>query len=222
MINDDDKALLVSQYMPNVSVAPNGRVDVAWGDTRDDVGGRVNDVYYASSTDNGDSFGKNVRMTDRSIDRHHGVFISNFAMSAPPVIASTNAYAIVGWDDTRLTDPTFADNASFGGGLKDITATVQYEAVGGGTPKAVKLALAVSSACSSSVLFCLGPAWLAGSVRGCRCRRRRPSAAVNRSEPAERAARLSRRVLEALDGGRHGARRQRAVEEVALGLTPGS
>ena len=142
MINDDDKALLVSQYMPNVSVAPNGRVDVAWGDTRDDVGGRVNDVYYASSTDNGDSFGKNVRMTDRSIDRHHGVFISNFAMSAPPVIASTNAYAIVGWDDTRLTDPTFADNASFGGGLKDITATVQYEAVGGGTPKAVKLALA--------------------------------------------------------------------------------
>ena len=64
-------------------------------------------------------------------------------MSAPPGLASTNAYAVLGWDDTRLTDPNFADNAAVGGGLQDIfTAAVQYEAVGGGTSSAVKIALA--------------------------------------------------------------------------------
>ncbi len=143
IVDDDDKASFASQYMPNVSVSPDGRVDVAWWDTRNDKGNVVNDVYYASSTDNGDSFAKNIRMTDRSIDRHYGVFLNNFNMSAPPGIASTNAYAIVGWDDTRLTDRSFADNATTGGGLQDIfTATVQYKAIGGGTSRAVKTALA--------------------------------------------------------------------------------
>lgn len=145
VIDDDDKALLAGQYMPDVSVAPNGRVDVAWWDTRDPPAPatQTNDVYYTSSTDNGETFGKNIRITDKSISRRYGVFLNNFNMSAPPGIASTNAYAILGWDDTRLTDPNFADNATTGGGLQDIyTSAVQYEALGGGTSRAVKMALA--------------------------------------------------------------------------------
>ena len=143
IIDDDDKTQFASQYMPNVSVSRDGRVDVAWWDTRHDLGTAVNDVYYTSSTDNGTTFSKNIRITDRSIDRRYGVFLNNFNMSAPPGIASTNAYAIVGWDDTRLTDPNFADNRTTGGGLQDIfTATVQYQTVGGGTSTTVKLVLA--------------------------------------------------------------------------------
>ncbi len=52
-LTDDDPARLVGQYIPNISVAPNGRVDAVWWDTRDDPGIRSNDVYYAYSTDEG-------------------------------------------------------------------------------------------------------------------------------------------------------------------------
>ena len=71
------------------------------------------------------------------------MFLNTVNMAAPPGLASTNAYAVLGWDDTRLTDPNFADNAATGGGLQDIfTSMVQYEAIAGGVSKAVKLVLA--------------------------------------------------------------------------------
>ncbi len=145
VVDDDNKAVFAGQYMPTVRVAPNGRIDVAWWDTREAPlpATQTNDVYYASSTDNGNTFGKNIRITDQSISRRYGVFLNNFNMSAPPGLASTNAYALLGWDDTRLTDTSFADNATTGGGLQDIFSTaVQYKALGGGTSKAVKTALA--------------------------------------------------------------------------------
>jgi hypothetical protein len=143
IIDDSDKSQLVSQYMPDLTVAPDGRVDVVWWDTRDDPSPFTNDVYYTSSTDNGNTFSRNIRITDRPINRRYGVFLNNFNMSSPPGIASTNSYALVAWDDTRLTDPTFADNNTTGGGLQDIfTSAVQYKALGGGASKAVKLVLA--------------------------------------------------------------------------------
>ena len=145
VIDDDDKSQFVGQFMPTIRVAPNGRVDVAWWDTRDVPvpGTPTNDVYYTYSTDNGNSFSRNVRITEQSISRRYGVFLNNFNMAAPPGLASTNAYAVFGWDDTRLTDPNFADNQATGGGLQDIfTSVAQYQAVGGGTSRAVKVVLA--------------------------------------------------------------------------------
>lgn len=145
VIDDSDKSQMFGQYMPDISVAPNGRIDVAWWDTREAPvpSTQSNDVYYTSSFDNGQTWSKNIRITDQSISRRYGVFLNNFNMSAPPGLASTNAYAVLGWDDTRLTDAAFADNAAVGGGLQDIfTAAVQYEAVGGGTSSTVKVALA--------------------------------------------------------------------------------
>lgn len=145
VIDDSDKSQMVGQYMPDISVAPNGRVDVTWWDTRETPlpSTQTNDVYYTSSFDNGETWSKNIRVTSQSISRRYGVFLNNFNMSAPPGLASTNAYAVLGWDDTRLTDPNFADNAAVGGGLQDIfTAAVQYEAVGGGMSSTVKVALA--------------------------------------------------------------------------------
>ncbi len=64
-------------------------------------------------------------------------------MSSPPGIASTNELAVFGWDDTRFTDTKQGDSAALGGGTSDIfSAAVQFEAVGGGTSAAVKVALA--------------------------------------------------------------------------------
>lgn len=145
VIDDSDKSQMVGQYMPDISVAPNGRIDVTWWDTRETPipSTQTNDVYYTSSFDNGETWAKNIRVTSQSISRRYGVFLNNFNMSAPPGLASTNAYAVLGWDDTRLTDPGFADNADVGGGLQDIfTAAVQYEVVGGGMSSTVKVALA--------------------------------------------------------------------------------
>jgi hypothetical protein len=142
-INDDDPKQQYAQVIPMISVAPNGRVDVAWWDTRSDPGIRGNDVYYAYSNDDGKTWSKNVRVSDRTIDRKFGVWGNNFDMSSPPGIASTNAYAVFGWDDTRASDPTAPSSAGLGAGIQDIyTSAVQFEVVGGGTSSTVKVVLA--------------------------------------------------------------------------------
>ncbi len=143
VINDDNPADMHGQFIPMISVAPNGRLDVAWWDTRSDPGIRGNDVYYAYSNDNGATWSKNVRITDRTIDRKLGVWGNNFDMNSPPGLASTNAFAVFGWDDTRNSDPLSPANAGFGGGVQDIyVSALQFEVVGGGTSNAVRIALA--------------------------------------------------------------------------------
>ncbi len=143
ILPDVDPKLLQGQYIPNISVAPNGRIDVAWWDTRDDPGTRSNDVYYSYSTDNGKTWAANIRISDQSIDRRYGVWGVNYDMSSPPGIASTNQFATFGWDDTRFTDKSVGDSATLGGGTSDMfAANVQFTAVGGGTSKAAKLVLA--------------------------------------------------------------------------------
>lgn len=140
---DIDPKELKGQFIPNLAIAPNGRVDVAWWDTRDDPGTRSNDVYYTYSTDNGKTWAKNARISDQSINRTYGVWGVNYDMSSPPGIASTNEVAVFGWDDTRFTDTKQGDSAALGGGTSDIfSAAVQFEAVGGGTSAAAKVALA--------------------------------------------------------------------------------
>lgn len=143
-ITDEDPNALLGQYFPNVSVAPNGRVDAVWWDVRDDPGTRSNDVYYAYSNDNGKTWSKNRRITDRSVDRRIGVWGANYDINSPPAVTSTDAYALFGWDDTRNTAEFYGPNVtSFGDGLQDIyTAAVQFDVVGGGTSNGAKVALA--------------------------------------------------------------------------------
>ena len=92
---------------PSMSVAPNGRVDVAWYDWRNDPywtpdakKGVLQDVYYSHSDDGGLTWSANQRMNDRAIDRHIGVS-NQGGIRGPVGIASRNAVAYVAWDDTR-------------------------------------------------------------------------------------------------------------------------
>ena len=124
VINDDDPAMFYSSLLPNLRVAPNGRLDAVWFDTRDDPGVTANDVYHASSTDNGNTWTANRRVSDRSIDRRFGPFAANFDLNGPPALDTVDAYALIGWDDTRLGDPITETQDIF-------TAAVQYSAVGG-------------------------------------------------------------------------------------------
>jgi len=142
-LGDADPKLYAGQYFPNLSVAPNGRIDVAWFDTRDTPGMRSTDVYYAHSTDDGKTWSKNQRMSDVSIDRRLGVYGSGYDIAGQVGIASTNAYALVGWDDTRNSDEGSKANIVPGGGLQDIyLSAAQFEAIGGGTSSAAKVVLA--------------------------------------------------------------------------------
>lgn len=141
--DEEDPDLYAGHFFPNLSVADNGRVDVAWWDTRNTPGQRFNDVYYAYSDDDGRSWSRNERITDQSVDRRVGVWGANYDIASQPGIASTNAYAVIGWDDTRNTDTSVGDNTYLGGGLQDIyIAAAQFSEIGGGTSNAAKVALA--------------------------------------------------------------------------------
>jgi hypothetical protein len=105
ILNDDDPKLLAGQYIPNLSVAPDGRLDAVWWDFRDDPGMGFNDVYLTSSSDNGTTWTPNVRITDRSIDRKFGPWGNGFDMRQPPGVLGMEAYTVVAWDDTRNGTP---------------------------------------------------------------------------------------------------------------------
>lgn len=142
-ISDDDPKLFGGQFFPNINVAPNGRLDVVWWDTRDIQGLRGTDAYYAYSTDDGRTWSKNIRLTDRSIDRKLGIWGNNYDIASAPGVASTNAYAVFGWDDTRNSDIEFQDSRTTGGGLQDVyVAAAQFEAIGGGSSNTAKVVLA--------------------------------------------------------------------------------
>lgn len=103
-LTDDDQRRKLSQFNPNLSIAPNGRLDVVWWDFRDGAGEYANDVYYTYSSDQGLTWSPNYRVTDRSIDRKVGTWSNNFDYRAPPSVASLDHTVLVAWDDTRLAD----------------------------------------------------------------------------------------------------------------------
>lgn len=150
-IADDDPKNMAGKFLPMLSVAPNGRLDAAWWDTRDDPGIRANDVYYSFSEDDGQTWSKNVRVTDQPIDRRYGVYGNNFDQNSPPALASTNQFAFLGWDDTRYStgeDGTVklespVPTQGIGGGVQDIfVSAVQFEEIGGGTSRTAQIVLA--------------------------------------------------------------------------------
>lgn len=114
-ITDEDSERDINQYLPGISVAPSGRIDVAWFDYRNDpfyAGGEPGsmgsfteeqfwDVYYTYSTDGGDTWAPNMRVTDRLNDGNVGVTFSNQDIRGPIAIGSTNSNAMFAWPDTR-------------------------------------------------------------------------------------------------------------------------
>jgi len=63
-LNDDDFGNGVYQWMVAMDVAPNGRIDVVWYDTRDDPGNFLSSLYYSNSIDGGATWSANRRVSD--------------------------------------------------------------------------------------------------------------------------------------------------------------
>lgn len=117
-LNDDldpNRRPNYDQMFPGISIAPNGRVDVAWWDFRTDglfnSGGNGNttrrnatcfDIYYTSSSDGGVSWAKNSRISDRSMNQWEGLAMNPYYDLRGPVgVASTDEEAYVAWSDSR-------------------------------------------------------------------------------------------------------------------------
>jgi hypothetical protein len=135
VLNDDDPNGMFPQNVPNLAIAPNGRIDVAWFDARNDPGIRSHDVYMSSSTDNGATWSKNVRVTDQVIDRRIGIWANGYDVAVPPGIIATDKLTVIGWDDTRNFDQITQGEDLF-------TSSAQFAELGGGPSKAAKVALA--------------------------------------------------------------------------------
>ncbi|HET6404487.1 MAG TPA: sialidase family protein [Candidatus Thermoplasmatota archaeon] len=99
-VNDD--AADADQFMPAVSVGPDGTVDVSWQDRRDDAHNRLFHTYYAYSTDGGVTFSRNLRVSAVASDEAHShhqngmVFLGDYRDSD-----SVRGAATFVWVDTR-------------------------------------------------------------------------------------------------------------------------
>ncbi|HVL27043.1 MAG TPA: sialidase family protein, partial [Acidimicrobiales bacterium] len=117
-LNDDDnpnRRPNYDQMFPGISIAPNGRIDVAWWDFRNDAlynsAGNGNttrrdatcfDIYYTSSTDGGRTWAPNSRISDRSMNQWEGLAMHPYYdLRAPVGVASTDEEAYVAWSDSR-------------------------------------------------------------------------------------------------------------------------
>jgi hypothetical protein len=116
VVNDDAGRRNIQHYDSGISVAPDGRLDIAWYDFRNSPvpegeeaggnGGGWQDVYYAYSTDGGRTFSKNLRVTDRIMDRTIGVWSNNVHSHTNIAIASGQDAAYIAWQDTRNGNAT--------------------------------------------------------------------------------------------------------------------
>ncbi|MGH9122644.1 MAG: sialidase family protein [Acidimicrobiales bacterium] len=111
-LNDEPQADLGLSFLPQMNVAPNGRIDVIFYDFRLNHGFSP-DVYYTWSNDDGVTWSHNVRVTDQSINFSLGVS-ANSDLRQPPGVASANDYAAFGWADTRLGNQTTQTQDVFG------------------------------------------------------------------------------------------------------------
>ena len=65
-VNDDALGNGAYQWMPAMSVAPDGRIDAVWYDTRNDLSRPVpsSELFYSFSTDGGATWSENRRLSD--------------------------------------------------------------------------------------------------------------------------------------------------------------
>lgn len=143
----DEPGLAHNQSFPGISVAPDGRLDVAWHDFRNDpfftpggdVEQRYSDVYGASSSDGGKTWSPNFQVSDRSIDRKIGVTFDNEDVRAPIGIVSTEDSALITWPDSRAgaapefdVEDAYFTRVRFGSADKPSTLDLESGLLGGG------------------------------------------------------------------------------------------
>jgi hypothetical protein len=91
------------QYLPQLGVAPSGRVDVVYYDRRRDRRNVRNEVSLQSSFDDGRTFGANATLSSRSFDSRVGFGSERglATLGSRLGLASEDAGVLAAWSDTR-------------------------------------------------------------------------------------------------------------------------
>jgi len=103
-VNDDPMQDGANQFQPQMAVAPDGVVSIAFFDTRLDLQHRLIDVYLAQSINKGASFLKNVRVTTQSWDPAVGAPIDEYGqqfIGDYQGLAADDHFVHPFWNDTR-------------------------------------------------------------------------------------------------------------------------
>ena len=130
--------------LPGISIAPNGRIDVVWADYRNDLQFQPAaarsaqlwwDEYYSYSTDGGNTWANDLRVSDRSMNKNEGyTFNSQYGLGGPQGVASLNDQAVFAWSDSRrgsVTAPVedyYYTSADFSSSAKTATGTTSHTA----------------------------------------------------------------------------------------------
>lgn len=95
---NDDSSPMNTQWFGTMSVAPNGRIDAAWLDTRDNPGSDWSALYYSYSTDQGITWSVNEKLS-ASFDPHVG-YPNQDKMGDYFDMVSDNTGAHLAWANT--------------------------------------------------------------------------------------------------------------------------
>ena len=95
------------QVMPRLAVGADGKLALVWYDTRRDPENGLFDVFASVSSDGGESFSPNFRVTDNSFDANAGSFKDaagdvNYYLGDTIGMALAPDTMYVAWTDTRL------------------------------------------------------------------------------------------------------------------------
>jgi hypothetical protein len=129
-----------AQAMPEMAIDSNGDLVVIWYDTRRDPNNHLLDVFGTISTDGGDSFSANFRITSTSFDANEGAFTDaegdqDFFLGDRIGLSVVDGIAYAAWTDTRdgnqnietasfsIANPPPAANDRFGPNNTSATAT---------------------------------------------------------------------------------------------------
>ncbi len=161
-LNDDPVGNGLRQYLPRLSLAPDGRLDAVFLDRRRDPNNASNDVYYTSSDDGGDRFSPNRRLdrepSNAGIGQRYAVVSANglVEFGGRLGLLSGRREAFVAWPDTRNAA---GETPSAGTGQDIMFSRVGLPASRSGIPLAPVL---------------VGALLLAAAVAGARALRSRP------------------------------------------------
>jgi hypothetical protein len=102
-VNDTPLRDKTAQYLPKLSVAPNGRLDVMYYDRRADRTNVLNEVSLQSSFDDGKTFLPRVRLSDRAFSSRIGFGLERGLpdLGSRMGLLSADARAYGVWTDTR-------------------------------------------------------------------------------------------------------------------------
>ncbi|MGH9069769.1 MAG: sialidase family protein [Acidimicrobiales bacterium] len=106
-LNHDPVTDGATHSLPELSVAPDGRIDAIFLDRRKDPKDIYNDTYYTDSTDGGTSFAPDARLSTKSSDSLVGQHYTNpsaaglVEFGSRLGLLSTDSGALAAWTDTR-------------------------------------------------------------------------------------------------------------------------